>query len=197
MVVCMGMAVPAFAHAQTDAGIEAGGHVAVLRLSEFDTTDAGIGVHATWRATPIVSLDGALTWFPGGDTASLVNRVARQERTLGLMGARSGIRRGPFELFGRARIGFLRFGHIDQAVCVAVTTVPLPLECHIATGYTAFATDLGGGIALDVADRLQLRTDIGDLMVRYGIKAHRSNGEPTDGFTSHNMQFSSGLVWRF
>ena len=195
-LVCAGWAAPARAQT-TGAGLEVGGHMSVLRLSEFDTTDTGAGLHATWRAAPAVSLDGALTWFPGGDTATLANQIGRQERVLGLVGARSGIRRSPAELFGRARLGFLRFAPVDQAVCIAVTTVPLPLDCQIAVGYTALATDLGAGVALNITDRLRIGADAGDLMVRYGIKSHRKNGEPTDGFTSHNLQVSTGVTWRF
>jgi hypothetical protein len=190
------MIAPAFAQT-SDAGVDIGGHITVLRLSEFDTTDIGVGVNMTWHATRIIALDGALTWFPGDQSASLGNRVARQQRTLGLVGARSGIRRGPVELFGRARVGFLRFASEDPAVCAAVSVVPPPLECHIAAGYTAFATDLGGGVAVDITDRLRIHADAGDLMVRYGLKAHRPNGRQTDGFTSHNLHVSSGLTLRF
>jgi Outer membrane protein beta-barrel domain len=187
---------PTFAQS-SDANVDVGGRVAVLRLSEFDTTDTGIGVHAAWRATPIVALDGELTWFPGGSRSAVDNRIAHQQRTLGLVGARSGIQRGPVELFGRARAGFLRFAPLDPAVCVAVTTVPQPIDCVIVPGYTAFATDLGGGVAVNVANRLQFRADAGDLMVRYGMRVYRYNGKSTEGFTSHNLQVSSGLTWRF
>jgi hypothetical protein len=175
--------------------VELGGQISVLRLSEFDVTDAGVGLTAAWRATPIVALDSSLSWFPGNDGAA-AGRIASQQRVLGLVGARSGIGRGPLELFGRARAGFLRFSPQD-AVCVAVTTVPLPLECHVASGVTTFASDIGGGISVTTSRGLQIRLDLGDLMVRYDEKAYRSNGELSDGFTSHNVQLSSAILWRF
>ncbi len=93
--------------------------------------------------------------------------------------------------------GFLRFSPLEGAVCGAVTTVPLPLECQIATGYVSFAMDLGGGIAVAAADRVHVRVEAGNLMVRYGQEAHRSNGELSDGFTSQSIQVSSAVVWRF
>jgi hypothetical protein len=186
---------PAFAQTP-GAAIELGGHVTVIQLSEFDVTDTGVGITAAWRATPIFLVDGAFTWFPG-DGGSSSTRIARQQRSLGLVGVRSGIRRGRIELFGRARAGFLRFSPLEGAVCVAVTTVPLPLECQIATGYMSFATDLGGGIAVAAADRVHVRVEAGNLMVRYGQEAHRSNGELSDGFTSQSIQVSSAIVWRF
>jgi hypothetical protein len=167
----------------------------VLRLSEFDVTDAGVGATAAWWATPRVALDGSLSWFPanGGATA---RQISAQQRVLGLVGARSGIRRGSLELFGRARAGFLRFSP-QNAVCVAVTTVPLPLECFVVAGTTSFTSDLGGGISMTTARGLQVRIDVGDLMVRYGQQAYRSNGELSDGFFSHNVQLSSAVLWRF
>jgi len=191
----IGSAGPVFA--QTPEGtVDIGGHVSGLRLKEFDVTDTGIGINATWQATPIIALDGAFTWFPGND-GTAGRRIEHQQRVLGVIGARTGIRRGPVELFGRARGGFLRFSELDGAVCVAVTTVPLPLECQIATGYTAFVTDFGGGISVAATRRLRVHVDAGDLMVRYGQEAHRSNGELANGFVSHNVQVSTGVVWRF
>jgi hypothetical protein len=183
--------------AQTSNGnMELGAHVAVLRISEFDITDAGVGLNATFRATPILSVDGSLTWFPGNDD-STGRRVASQQRSLGLVGARWGIRRGAIELTGRVRAGFLRFSPVDQAACIAINAVPRPLECQIATGYTAFATDIGGGVLVTAGDRVRVRVDAGDLTVRYGEEARRPNGNPTEGLTSHNLQVGAGLIWRF
>jgi hypothetical protein len=186
---------PALAQAH-DRNVEIGGHITALRLSEFDVTDAGVGVSAAWRVSPVVALDGAFTWFPGNNGGVGV-RLDRQERVMGLAGVRSAVGRGAIEVSGRARAGFFRFSSIDGAACVAITIVPLPLDCQIATGYTAFATDLGGGVGIDIAGRGQLRVEAGDLIVRYGQEAYRSNMELSDGFISHNLQVSAGLMWRF
>jgi hypothetical protein len=159
---------PASAQSREE-GFEIGAHAAMLRLSEFDATDAGVGLNVAWRATPIVALDGAVTWFPGSDAASASARISNQTRVLGLAGARTSVRRGALELFARGRVGFMRFAPLDRIVCIAVTIVPLPLECLIATGHTAFAADLGGGVVLNHGDRLQIRVEAGDLMVRYGV----------------------------
>jgi hypothetical protein len=186
-----------YAQASDRSSFDAGGHISVLRLSEFDTTDAGVGANATWHITPALALGGSLTWFNGSESSALAHRVANQTRVLGLAGGRYGIHRGGVELFARGHAGFLRFAPFDGAVCVAVTTVPLPLECLIAAGYTAFATDLGGGVAMNASEHLQIRVEAGDLLVRYGMQAYRASGEPTDGFTSHNVQVSSAISWRF
>jgi hypothetical protein len=60
-------------------------------------------------------------------------------------------------------------------------------------------TDAGVGInaAWRAAPIGRVRLEIGDLMVRYGNEAHRSNGELSEGFISHNKQVSTGVMWRF
>jgi hypothetical protein len=190
--VCAG---PAFA--QTSQGsVEIGLHVSSLRLSEFDIADTGAGVNATWRATPAIAIDGALTVFPGSRDF-VGDRISTQRRTLGLIGARSGIRRGRVEVFGRARGGFLRFTPQAGAVCVAVSIFPTPIACQLAAGHTALAIDLGGGIAIGMTERLHFRMDAGNLAVRYGLHTHRPNGKLADGFWSHNLQAGAGLGWRF
>ena len=194
LIVAIAGVSPAFAQAR-HGGLEVGAHVSTLQLSEFDITDTGVGVTATWRVVPAIAVDGALTAFPG-DRDFVGDRIASQRRTLGVVGARSGIRRGPIELFGRARAGVLHFAAQESAVCVAISVFPTPLGCQLATGYTALAVDLGGGMTVG-AGRLHLRFDAGDLVVRYGLKTFRPSGKLTDGFSSHNLQASAGLGWRF
>ena len=99
--------------------IEIGGHVSMLRISEFDITDVGIGMDAAWHATPQLTIDGTLTWFPG-KTEFEIDSIASQHRVLGLVGARSGITRGRFDVYGRSRVGFLRFGEQDSVICTLI-----------------------------------------------------------------------------
>ena len=194
-LVLVGVAATPVLAQSSNRGLEVGAHVSTLQLNEFDITDTGIGVTTTWRVAPAIAIDGALTAFPG-DRDFVGDRIASQRRTLGVVGARSGIRRGPVELFGRARAGFLHFAEQESAVCVAISAFPTPLGCQLAAGYTALAVDLGGGVTVG-AGRLHLRFDAGDLVVRYGLKAFRRSGKLTDGFSSHNLQASAGLGWRF
>lgn len=176
--------------------VEVGGQVNILRLSEFESTDAGIGATAAWHLSPRLAIDGTLAWFPG-ERDFEADGLATQGRVLGLVGARSGITRGRVDIFGRARTGFLRFAEQDDAICALI--FPATLGCRLASGYTAFAFDIGAGAIarLDSADRWQARIDVGDLLVRYNLDALRPNGEMTEGFVSHNLLVSFGLVWRF
>jgi hypothetical protein len=183
------------AMAQTH-GAEVGGHVGVLRLSELDTTDVGVGADAVWHVAPALGIDGAFTWFPGSDP-STGGSGRRQQRTLGLAGLRTGISAGSVDLFARGRAGFLRFGSEPATACILI--FPTPLVCQLAGGYTAFAAEVGGGVSVGLipSGRLRASLEAGDLMVRYGFTSFRPNGTTTDGFISHNLLVTIGAVWQF
>jgi len=183
------------AMAQTH-GAEVGGHVGVLRLSELDTTDVGVGAEAVWHVAPALGIDGGFTWFPGSD-ASSGGSGRRQQRTLGLAGLRTGISAGSVDLFARGRAGFLRFGSEPATACILI--FPTPLVCQLAGGYTAFAAEVGGGVSVGLipSGRLRAALEAGDLMVRYGFTSFRPNGTTTDGFISHNLLVTIGAVWQF
>jgi hypothetical protein len=183
------------AMAQTH-GAEVGGHVGVLRLSELDTTDVGVGADAVWHVAPALGIDGAFTWFPGSDP-STGGSGQRQQRTLGLAGLRTGISAGSVDLFARGRAGFLRFGSEPATACILI--FPTPLVCQLAGGYTAFAAEVGGGVRVGLipSGRLRASLEAGDLMVRYGFTSFRPNGTTTDGFISHNLLVTIGAVWQF
>lgn len=195
LALCAAAATPAIA--QDDGRFELGGQVTTLRLNEFDTTDVGIGVQGGWRLGPMLAIDAALNWYPGGDDDGLPT-VEGQQRVLGLAGVRAGVQSGRFELFGRARPGFLHFAGEENVPCILI--FPTPLECQVLDGQTSFVTELGGGvrIGLDPDNRMQLTFDISDLLVRYGSEALRPDGEISeDGFVSHNLLVGIGLAWRF
>jgi hypothetical protein len=181
--------------AQTDAGpFEVGPHVSILRLSELDTTDVGVGIDASWHVLPRITIDGTLSFFPGsGDEPALTD----QRRLLGLVGVRSGVTRGRVDFYGRGRLGFLNFADVGPVPCIRI--FPAPLTCQLADGYTAFAIDFGGGaiVPIDSEGKWRVRLDVGDLVLRYDQEAHRPNGEITEGFYGHNLLFTAGLVWRF
>ena len=195
LACCVAAVTPSYA--QDGRRFELGGQLTTLRLSEFETTDVGVGVQAGWRLTPVVAVDGALTWFPGGDDGGFP-RIERQQRMLGVVGLRAGVESGRMELFARARPGFLRFAAEDNVPCILI--FPPPLSCQVLGGHTSFVTELGGGVrlALDRDRRMFLSFDIGDLLVRYGRQSMRRNDEISDdGFVSHNLVAGVGVGWRF
>jgi hypothetical protein len=199
LIVCaavMMFAEPRAAAQTPERGVEVGGQLSVLRISEFEITDVGPALDAAWHLTPHIAIDGTLAWFPG-EREFEIDSIASQHRVLGLVGARSGITRGRVDIYGRGRLGFLRFGEQDSQICTLI--FPATLGCRLASGYTAFAFDLGGGVSTGLTNdgRLRLRVDVGDLLVRYNLEALRPNGETTDGFVGHNLLMNVGVDWRF
>jgi hypothetical protein len=176
--------------------VQIGGHVSILQLSEFESTDVGVGVHVIGPLTSVVALDGALTWFPSSRDFQ-ADALESQDRALGLVGLRVTVAKGDVEFFARGRVGFLRFGEQDSIVCIAI--FPVPLGCRLATGYTALASDFGGGadIGLGRSGRLRVHIEVVDVLVRYALEALRPRGEISDGFVGHNPLVSIGLGWWF
>jgi len=187
------------AAAQIVPSFQLSGEFDSLHLSEFDSTTAGAGVNAKWNIVPGVAIDGLVSFFPHSwKMNSGTNPFASQNLLLALGGVKPGITLGKYEFFGRARAGVLdHMKHDDPFPCLAI--FPAPLQCQVAAGYTAFAMDFGGGvdIGLGEAGRLRLHGDVGDLIVRYGLDAFRSDGSTTTGFYSHNLLFTASLGWRF
>ncbi len=187
------------ASAQGTRPFEIGAQVTTLRLGEFETTDVGLGVQGAWRLSPVFAIDGALSLFPGGGSDSVAS-IDSQRKTLGLIGVRAGVQRGPLDLFARARPGALAFAGQDQVACILI--FPPPLSCQVLAGYTAFVTDIGGGARLNLADdRVQVTVDVGDLLVRYSrpesFRLESELGEIKKSVVSHNLLISAGVNWRF
>lgn len=185
--------------AQPAAG-DFGGHATVLSLGEFETTGVGAGVQASWEVTPRLTVDGIVSVFPG-DGGNDGSAIERSGKVLGLVGVRTGQTFGRLQLYARVRPGFLNFAARDSVACILI--VPAPLSCRIAGGYTAFATEIGGGVrvALDANNRLQLNVDVGDLLVRYApdgqFRRDADLGEIVDSTVANNLIVNIGLGWRF
>jgi len=180
--------------AQTRA-VDVGAHVGVLRLSELDTTDVGVGAHVVWHVAPALAVAGGVTGFPAADESG--GSLGHQRRVLGLAGLRTTVTFGNAELYAKGGAGFLRFSQGPPIVCIAI--FPPPLVCQLSGGYTAFAADVGGGasIGLIPSGRLRASIEAGDLLVRYGLISFRPSGGTTEGFVSHNFLLSIGAAWRF
>jgi len=164
-------------------------------LSEFDTTDAGLGGRATFNLTPLIGLEAEVNFYPGDLTEA---RAFSGARTEGLFGVKVGAQRGKVKLFGKVRPGFVHFGEAPGALpCLAI--FPPTLDCALASGSTAFALDLGGGAELSTSQRSFVRFDVGDNLIRYDVgPAIRPEEGVVDGpFWTSNFRFSIGAGVRF
>jgi hypothetical protein len=179
--------------------LEAGVHAGFLRLSDFDTTNAGIGGRVTLHLTRWMAVEGEGTFFPSDDvfipssssTPSL-QVVYERKRVDAFFGTKLGRRADRFGVFAKIRPGFTRLsGGAGQCVgpdCALILLVRPEYQ-------TEFAFDLGGVFELYPSARTVARFELGDIIIR-----HRGVAVPcprsTCG-TSHNLATRVGVGMRF
>jgi hypothetical protein len=157
--------------------VEIGGHYTFLRFSDFGTiTDNGVGGRVTYNLSDNFGLETEFNFFPE-ERANLANLTTLDgsRRMQGLFGAKYGVRSEKFGVFGKLRPGFIRFGEGD--------VIP-------GSSATEFALDIGGVLELYPTRPVALRFDIGNTLIRFGSLGG-------DGFTSNNLQISTGVAFRF
>jgi hypothetical protein len=167
--------------------LEAGVHVAVLRLSGIAATDAGIGARLAWHVSDAVALEGVSDFFPTGK-----NNVPRGGRRLHvLFGPKMGWRGARAGVFAKARAGVARVGEGRQVgVCIAI--FPPPEGCYVGESRLAF--DVGGVVEVYPSSRSSLRLDVGDLVTRLGGSSSRFARR---GDFAHDLQIAVGVGFRF
>ena len=201
MVVALSLISVSFAKAQSPAPrFELSGQASLLRLSDFDTTSAGLGARLLFDVNDWLSIDCEVSFFPhdkvvgpSSDTPVGPIRIdSERRRTDALAGVKIGTRRDRFGAFVKARPGFTRlFDKRTECVgdaCAVVLMLFAPNRYR-----TEFAVDLGGGLEFYPSRRTVARVEIGDTIIR-----HRSVAPPcVSGCTSHNLSSRFGLGLRF
>jgi hypothetical protein len=154
--------------------VEIGAHYTLLRFSDFDTTDSGVGGRITYNVSDNFGLETEFNFFPQErlNFANLTSPDSR--RTQGLFGVKYGVRSEKVGVFGKLRPGFIRFGE--------GATIP-------GARATEFALDLGGVVELYPSRPVALRLDVGNTLIRFGSLG--------GGFTSNNLQITTGVAFRF
>ena len=194
IVVCLLLSGSHLARAQSRTPrFEIGTQFTLLRLKEFTILDArtmsGFGGRFTYNITNKIAVDAEGNYFGNGDY------FGGHQVTQALFGVKAGVRRKRVGIFGKARPGFLRFK--DRLVCAIPEGCPPVPSPRFAISY-AFAFDLGGVVEFYPSRRISLRTDIGDTIVRFDRGVLFLDGQPHPlHFTSHNVQFSTGISFRF
>lgn len=153
--------------------VEVGAQYTLLRFSDFDQTDSGVGGRITYNTSDNFSLETEINFFPQ-ERLNFANGLGSptSRRMQGLFGAKYGVRSEKFGIFGKIRPGFVRFGEGDSP---------------IGQSATEFALDIGGVVELYPSRPVALRFDIGNTLIRYGAR----------DFTSNNLQFTTGVAYRF
>lgn len=195
LFVCLGAASVAAAQPRLEAGAQA----AVLRLSDFDATSAGIGGRIAVELSRWASIEGEATFFPSDDIVLPASAVAdvrlahHRRRAEAFGGVKLGRRGDRVGVFAKIRPGFTRLIHTG-AECLGVDCARILMLVALPKYRTEFALDVGGVLEFYPTGRTVARVDLGDTMIR-----HRSLAPPCpDGAcSSHNMSTRLGVGLRF
>ena len=177
---------------------EVGGHVATLRLSDSDgKTNVGWGGRVSYDVFRWIAVEGELNLFADdvfeqrGSTPIFAEYTLSYERRRvdGFFGAKVGVRRDRFGLFGKVRPGFARLfnegiGCVGDP-CALMLVAPVEYE-------TEFALDFGGVVEFYPTARTVTRLDLGSTWIR-----HRSFAPPCLACNSTNFASRIGVGLRF
>src|SRR5437870_4825851 len=132
------------------------------------------------RRPPRSTLFPYTTLFRSGVGASDVEggRV-----TAAFFGPKGGYRTRRVGVFGKIRPGFQTYGKVITSVASIN-----PLQFTFGRRVN-FALDMGGVAEYYATNRIALRFDIGDTRIRFGSRFTH--------FWGNNLQFATGLVFRF
>ena len=186
------------ASAQTgESRLQLGAQIAVLRLSEFDTTSAGVGGRLGYELTPWASLEGEANFFGrerveidvmASSGPRLQLRYTRR-RVEAFIGPKVGLKRERFGIFGKVRPGFATLS--DRGIECAGEVCALVLIAR-PVYRTEFALDVGGVLEVYPTARTIARVDLGSTLIR-----HRSSAPPCGGCTTNNFSSRIGFGFRF
>lgn len=110
----------------------------------------------------------------------------------GQFGGKVGKRFEKWGLFGKARPGFIGFTQVFEfpaGVQVSGNAIVKKLYPSV---------DLGGVVEFYISPRWMARFDVGDTLIRYKeVRLPELNFRIQPGATTHNLQLSSGIGFRF
>ena len=186
---------PGLAFAQTaPSPFEAGVHVSSATSGQFDATDLGVGGRLAWYPFRSLGIESELSIYPGEFPDEPPFSRGRVE---GLFGVTIGPHINRVRPFARLRSGFLNIREAAQPfACILI--YPPPLSCTLAAGRTLPVLDLGGGVELLAGQRVRLRVDAGDRLLRYPAPVLDMDGERRDdAFFSHDLRVAAGVAFSF
>jgi hypothetical protein len=165
----------------------------VRSLSEFDETETGLGARLSYRFRSWLAADGEVSFFPG----NVGSPAFSSSRLEGLAGVRIGPRLGRTGVFAAVRGGAVRFAEAPEPFpCILI--FPPPLVCSISGGDTLPSVQLTGGVEIFPGDRVVVRVEAGDQLLRYSGPAFTADREVfEDSRWSHNFKATASIGLRF
>jgi hypothetical protein len=187
VLVCLFSTIPAFGQ-PSSRRFEIGAQAALLRLSDFGTTAAGIGGRLSFDLLNWVAVEGEASYFPNDDVVLPPTAVTpqlrvayRRTRADAFLGLKLGGRGGRIGVLAKVRPGFARLSDKGQQCMGSQCAVVLLAR----TVYqTEPVLDFGGILEFYPSARTVARFELGDTRIR-----HRSMAPPCprSSCTSHNV----------
>ena len=179
---------------------EIGIQATMLRFSDFDRTNTGIGGRVTFELTPWAALEaeGNVTpdddiLIPNAPAFADIQVAYRRRRADAFFGMKIGHRLEKLGVFAKVRPGFVR--QTDRGIECVGTDCARILMLFLQPEYrTEFAMDMGGGVEFYPSRRTVARVEVGDTMIRQRSTAPPC---PASTCTSHNITTRVGVGFRF
>jgi hypothetical protein len=165
-----------------------------------DATELGFGARITYNFNRQIAVEAETNLFPH---KNVFQGVLGEGRAVQMQfGVKAGQRFRKFGVFGKVRPGLLSVGEVFSAQPGSTTVFfgETLLNSHIGRK-THFTTDVGGVLELYPSERMVVRFDGGDTIVRYGphfdfdyTNYPQLIRQPAQ--VKHNFQFSAGVGFR-
>ena len=149
---------------------EVGGVYTVIQLSDFqsriipigvgDNTVSWLGGRFAYNVNKHVAIDAEASFFP---ESHLLNEEFGQKMQ-GFVGVKAGIRKHRVGIFAKARPGVMWFGEFPSRGNCSPTN--FGSVCGVSHEKD-FAMDVGGVFEFYPVDRLIVRADVGDTIIKY------------------------------
>ena len=187
--------------------LEVAANLSLLRVSDFGSTNAGIGGRVSFDLTNHVAVEGDVEYLPKDRITSSEYRIPGvnpfrlyhdRHRTTALFGVKIGTRTSRFGAFGKVRPGFTHLRRTGNGGCLGDVECPgifAAIDFVAASEYrTEFAFDVGGGVEFYPTGRTVARIEVGDTIIRHSDIVELPCYEAC---TSHNVASRIGFGWRF
>ena len=193
--------VPRAAAAQSAADrVEVGVNLSVLRLSDFDATNAGLGGRLSFDLTRWAALEGEINFFPldrirhpeGNTSVGPIQLTEERRRADALFGVRVGARGSRLGAFVKARPGVTRL--YDKGIRCTGPGCALFLPGPPSKLPAEFAFDFGGGVEVYPTARTVARVELGDTLIRHRRSVPSC---PFSQCSTHNFSSRIGFGYRF
>ncbi len=162
-------------------------------IATGDSTIRGLGGRFAYNFTDNIAVDAEGSFFP----ETHFGNEEFGQKTQGFIGMKAGVRKKRIVAFAKARPGVMWFGEFpSRGTCTRTT---FGSSCSVSHEKD-FALDLGGIFEFYPAERVIIRADVGDTIIRFpqrsfGLFNNNSSFIPAE--TKHNFQVSVGFGWRF